>query len=581
MERKLAAIFAADAVGYSRLMSISELETYALVKADLTQIFAVEISSAGGRLIKTTGDGLLAEFPSAVGAVNCAVEAQRTVATGRTKGLDGSGLSYRIGINVGEIIAEPGDIYGDAVNVAVRLQQMAEPGAIAVSAPVRRALGHRADLYIEDLGECRVKNLGDTIRVYRIQIPRSSRHGDMVHRSSGCRPNGSAKAAVVISPFRSIGTDQTDHELADGITATLTNQLAGCRDLTVVPFASKHGHGGAIRQAEALDEPSPPCLVLEGSVHLVGKRARITVQLADIAGGRYLWAERFDLRLDDPLGLESDLAILITDRLARHAGCGTIVAPRSALVGGGEADVCAQRGHDLMIDFDPKANNRAKACFEAAIEFDPRLCGAYTGLANAYWRDAQYCWAAAPEDALRSALELARTAVALDPSDPWAHAVLAAAKLTSGLLNAAILEFHTALRIEPSHAGSLAFLSEALVAAGRPVEAIGCVEKALRFTATAPDWYHWNLGLACYASGHYDRAIAALRRIDHLTEPRRLLAASLAQNGNLDAARREATDFLATNPNFSITAWIRSQAFMNDSDAGHFEQGYRHAGLPK
>ena len=575
-QRRLAAILAADVVGYSRLMEQDEAGTLAALKARRHNVLAPLVAQHNGRVVKVMGDGVLVEFGSAVDAVQCAVELQKGF-TGANEGVpEGRHIVLRIGINLGDVIVEGSDLYGDGVNIAARLESLAEPGGIHVSASVYDQVKRKLASGFDELGPHKVKNIVEPVLVYRVRR-QSTLNGE---------PTGEeqhpltlpAKPSIAVLPFTNMSTDPEHETFADGLTEDLITDLARNPRLFVIARNSTFAYKGKSVDVRRIARELGVRYLLEGSARRAAGKVRINVQLIDAIGGGHMWAERFDRNLEDIFAVQDEVTAKIVEALA-----GRLVAPpaRNRPKNIEAYDLCV-RGRVLTATSagSPEAVREAALLLGQAIVLDPGYAEAYRWLGFNRWSAWAHC-NEPMEPNRRIAVELAEKAVALDPNDAGNHWVLGYLLAYERRWLEVNAEFAKALELDPSNADALAALTDITVMNGQAAAAIEHIEKALRLDPHPSGWYYWELGLAQYAAGQYATAVKTLRKeATYRSGSRRILAASLAQLGQLEEARREAMLFMASNPRFTIGFWAVTQPY-NDTVLAHFVEGYRKAGLPE
>ena len=568
VERRLAAILAADVVGYSRLMGQDESGTLTSLRKLRAELLDPSIGEHKGRVFKTTGDGLLVEFPSVVNAVACAVNIQRAMAA-RNAGLPEDRLiQLRIGVNLGDVIIEGEDVFGDGVNVAARLEGIAPPGGVAVSAMVRDNIGNRLDLQFEDLGEQNLKNIARPVGVYRVALgsPAASRPALALP----------GKPSIAVLPFTNMSSDPEQEYFADGLTEDLITDLSRHAGLFVIARNSSFAYKGKSMDVRRIAADLGVRYLLEGSARRAAGKVRINVQSIDAAGGAHLWAERFDRGLEDIFAVQDEVTARIVEALA-----GRLVAtpPRQRPKNIEAYDLCVRAR--LLTEVSPQASREAYHLLQRALALDPDYAEAHRLLADNLligWLH----WGEPMESCRRRAVEEAEKAVALDPGDAASRAVLAYILAYERRWAESETEFAAALDLDPNNAEAWARLSDVTALAGKPAEAIEQIGKALRLNPFPDCWYYHLLGQAQYANRQYEAAVATLRKDEtYRTMSRRFLAATLAQLGKLDEARREAQMFMLASPHFTINHWASTQPIRDKATIDHFIDGYRKAGLPE
>ena len=571
-QRRLAAILAADVVGYSRLMQADEAGTLAALKQRRKIVLEPLVNEHRGRIFKIMGDGVLVEFPSAVNAVACAIELQEKFGEANAGIPELSRILLRIGINIGDILVEGGDIYGDGVNIASRLEEIAEPGSVVISKKVHDEIDRKLALTCDDLGDQTLKNIAAPIRVYRI-ADRGSRTADA---EALPLPN---KPSIAVLPFTNMSTDAEQEFFADGLTEDLITELSKAPGLFVIArytsFAFKNKASDIRRIARELGVR----YVLEGSARRAAGRIRINAQLIDAREGGHLWAERFDRDLADVFSVQDEVVARIVEALVGKLAVSKL--PDRKLPKSMEAyDLCV-RGRFLYQRSMAEEGKEARKLFQQAIALDPEYAEAYAFLSMTHWFGWTN-WFEPVDPHRRLALESARRAVELDPNDPWAHLALAFVLEYELLRDELAAHLKAALQIDPNHADTYGLQTDLLVMEGRPLDALASVAQARRLNPHPPAWYYWLQGEAEYAARQYEGAITTLRHESTYGTPSRsILAAALAQLGRIDEASVEGRLFMADYPDFRIESFLDTQPFRLKSDREHFADGYRKAKLPE
>jgi len=542
LERRLAAILAIDIVGYGRLMGIDESGTLSAVKTYRTELLNPKIAQHRGRIVKLTGDGMLAEFSSIVNAVACADEVQREAAQRNLSVLEDKRIEFRIGIHLGDVIVEEGDIFGDGVNVAARLEALAEPGGIAVSATVKDHVGSRLDLSFEDRGEHRLKNIKEPVRVYMISPQRALPL--KVNKAALTAARKKHKQLVAVLPFTNMSGDAEQEYFSDGITEDIITDLSKVSNLYVVARNTAFTYKGKSVQVKQVASELGVDFVLEGSVRKVGQRVRITGQLIDARNGGHLWADRFDRDLTDIFAIQDEITHAIVDQLKIKL----LPEERQAIAAEPTSNVEAYtyylRGRQLSHTWTRPYLLLARRMFATAVALDPEYARAYAGMADC--ESALRDWHAG-EFTLQGILNLSAKALALDPNLAEAHASRGLALHQDGRDEEALVEFEKALALEPD-------LYEANFHYGRFLFMEGKFEGAITFFTRAaeirPDDYLSPIHLmsACRSLGleeeraHWarvciERAEEALERHPENSGPAHRGALALAHMGDAQRAK--------------------------------------------
>jgi len=492
VERRLTAIRAADVAGYSRLMGEDEEGTLAALKAHRREALDPKIAEHRGRIVKTTGDGLLAEFASVVDAVRCAVEVQREMAARNAAVAAGQRIEFRIGINVGDIIIDEGDIYGDGVNIAARLEALADPGGICLSRGARDQVRDRLDVTFEDLGEQQVKNIARPVRVYRIRPksphpnppPPASWMGEgRVGADEPPAPALPDKPSIAVLPFENMSGDPKQEYFADGMVEEIITALSRIRWLFVIARNSSFTYKGQSVDVKQVGRELGVRYVLEGSVRKGGGRVRITAQLIDASDGTHLWADRFDGTLEDVFELQDKIALsvagVIEPTLQAAEGRRSASRPTSDL----SAYDLYLRALPLFLSFAEEGILQALDLLEKAIARDPRYGPALSWAAICHMQLVGNGWAEEPQTTRRRAIELARQALQVAQNDPniLANAAFALACFGEDI-GAMIGLVDRALVLNPSYARGWYLRGIISNLAGRPDLALEYLETSLRLS---------------------------------------------------------------------------------------------------
>ncbi len=584
VERRLTAILAADVVGYSRLMGVDEEGTLAALKMLRREVADPKIKEHRGRIVHTTGDGLLGEFASVVDAVRCAVEMQREMAARNADVPAERRIDFRIGVNLGDIIIDENDIFGDGVNVAARLEALAEPGGICVSRVVRDQVRDKLAILFEDMGEQQVKNIARPVRVYRILLAeRAGVPSILPETAPRALPD---RPSIAVLPFKNVSGDPEQEYFVDGITEDIITALSKWRWFLVIARNSTFAYKGKPVGLKEVSRDLGVRYVLEGSMRRAGQRVRITSQLIDTATGTHLWAERYDRDLTDIFAVQDDItsrvAAAIEPALSR-AESQRVIAKRPEHMGAW--DYC-QRGFWHVHKGTRADGMAAYGLFEQALALDPNLADAHLGLARALI--VQWDYASVEDFApfVRQARESALQAAALDSENPQAQYVLAQTSHWAGDVGAAIAHASRAIELNANFALGHFYLGIGLSLDGRHEEALGAIETGLRLSPRDPRASTWlaNKARALYHLRRYEEAIEtalAARRIQPHAYGSLVLVASYAQLER----DQEATSALAeirTLPGGSANTvrWYLDR-YSDPVAREHMAEGLRKAGVPE
>jgi TolB-like protein/Flp pilus assembly protein TadD len=582
--RKLAALLAADVVGYSRLTGVDEERILARLRALRSDLIDPTIAVHHGRVVKRTGDGAIVEFRSAVDALRCAIEVQNAMIERNAGVPENRRIVFRIGVHVGDVVEEAdGDLMGDAVNVAARLEGICEPGAVCLSGAAYEQVRDKVNETFADLGETPLKNIARPVAVYAVktQTPVAS-----VRERSG-----PPRLSIVVLPFANIGGDASQDYFVDGVTESLTTDLSRIPGAFVIARNTAFTFKGKPVEARKLGLELGVRYALEGSMQTGGNRMRVNAQLIDTETGAHLWAERFDKPRADLFDMQDE----IISRLARSVGVELVAAEgrRADLKQPHEMDAFdfAMRGLACMNRHQSQDNlKEARVHFEAALEIDGRSVPALTGLAHSHIEEVRIYVSTNPAEQLRLAKEAISKASAIAPDDAHAHCVQGELWHVSSMPDRAMREFEFAISLDRNLAAAHAGAGFGKVLLGQAEEAEGYISEAIRLSPRDPRLDQWMglMGIADTFLGKFDQAEERLRRsagmnpnvaINHF-----FLAASLAMIGRASEASEAVTAGRRLDPNFTVS---RFRAGARSSNPVYLRQregiyeGMRKAGVPE
>jgi adenylate cyclase len=581
--RRLAAILAADVAGYSRLIGADEGGTLERLKVLRRELLDPKISEYRGRLVKTTGDGLLVEFGSVVDALRCAVEVQREMTERNAGVLSDSRIELRIGINVGDIVVEDGDIFGDGVNVAARLEGLAEPGGVCVAARVQEDAAGKLDFGFEDLGEQQLKNIARPVRAYRVvTLTRPATPGISID------PPLPDKPSIAVLPFQNMSGDPEQEYFADGIAEDVITQLSKWRSLFVIARNSSFTYKGRAVDVKTVGRELGVRYVLEGSVRKAGNRVRVTGQLIEAGTGGHLWAERYDRDLTDIFAVQDEITASVSaaifPTMERSERERAARKPTDSL----DAWECYYRGMWHFAKFEPEENERARSFFQRAINLDPQFAPAAAASALTYLNEITLFRPDRRAANLPLALDHSTRAVSIDDTDATGHSALARSLWMSGRHAESLAQAQIAVRCDPNSAAAHGALGGARLWGGFPREAIEPLHTAMRlspFDPLTPLWRHF-IARAHYWSGDYTESIAVARQLrqshPNFRQPYNTLIASLGQVGDVDEVHTVMTDGLARfGEAFRIflSLPLKELRELRSEDREHLIEGYRKGGL--
>jgi len=581
VERRLAAILAADVAGYSRLMGVDEEGTLATLKAYQSELVYPKIAEHRGRIVKTTGDGALIEFVSAVDAVRCAIDIQRAIAERNVDVSNNRRIEFRIGINIGDVIADDGgDIFGDGVNVAARLESISEPGGICVSSQVQENARGSIDIAFEDLGQQQLKNITQPVRVYRVKL-------DTTGAPEGQRPTVPNKPSIAVLPFQNMSGDPEQEYFADGVVEEIITAMSRMRWLFVIARNSSFTYKGRAVDVKQVGRALGVRYVLEGSVRRAANRVRITGQLIDASTGAHLWADRFEGDLEDIFSLQDQVTISVVGAIAPKLEQAEIERAKRKPTESLDAYDYFLRGMAALHQGTKDANNEALRLFYKAIELDPEFASAHGMAAYCYvWRKSNG-WM---EDAKREtaeAVRLAFRATELGKDDAvalcWGGFALARA---AGDLDNGLAFLDRAIAINPNLAAAWGFSGRVRVYRGEPELAIEHLARAMRLSPL--DWERFGfLGSTAFAhlfGGRYDEASTwaekAIRENPNFLPVCVIAAASNALTGRMKEAKTALERLRQIDPSLRVSNFKNSLFFRRPEDIAKLAEGLEKAGLP-
>ena len=585
VERRLAAILAADVAGYSRLMGADEEGTLAQLKALRRELADPKIKENHGRIVKTTGDGLLLEFASVVDAVRCAVEVQREMMERNADVPAGRRIEFRMGINVGDIIKDGRDIYGDGVNVAARLEGLADPGGICVSRAARDQVRDKLEVAFEDMGEQQVKNIARPVRAYRILLGEDSLSARTLSgapaKSSLALPD---KPSAAVLPFTNMSGDPEQEFCADGIAEDVITALSRYPSLFVIARNSSFTYKGRAVDVKQVGRELGVRYVLEGSLRKAGNRIRVTAQLVEAETGNHVWAERYDRDLADIFTVQDEITDAVTTAIAPAIADAelrrALRKPPESL----DAWAAYQCGLWHMSKESAEDYSLAEKLFQRAVDLDPNFAGGFSGLALAVHQQASVFQTRSLPEAQSSAEVLARHAVALDAANAEARLCLGFILRVRGDYEGALAEIERALAISPNLAGAHAERGAILIFSGRPEEGRAAVQTCIRLDPRHPtlarSLLHITIGF--YFSRQYEAAIEmakrGIRSYPEFPLIYRWLTAALGQLGRLYEAKEALEKAIAVGP-ASFEMYVRKRVpWMRPEDHAHMLEGLRKAG---
>ncbi len=583
VERRLAAILAADIAGYSRLMGADEEGTLDRIKALRRELVDLKIKEYRGRIVKTTGDGMLVEFASVVDAVRCAADIQREMAERNASIAATRRIELRMGINVGDIIIDEGDIYGDGVNVAARLEALAEPGGICVSRVVRDQVRDKLDFSFEDMGEQQVKNIARPIRTHRVMLSGGADAGRPAEPSAR---SAQQKPSIAVLPFANMSGDAEQEYFSDGITEDIITNLSRNHAFFVISRSTSFTYKGPAIDVAKVSRELGVRYVLEGSVRRASNHVRITAQLIDATSSHHLWADRYDRELADVFAVQDEIARHITGAIAPGIISAEIQQAQRKDPSQLDAWDRTMRAHWHIRRFTERDLAEARRLLDEAIALDPTNSTALADLAFARHFEAVFGWGDGPAESHAQLGAAARKAVAADESDAMAHTSLAIFDLFSGRHEEARRRLSLALDLDPNSVFARGYLGVSYGFGGDYETALPHLEQALLLSPRGPLLVIWRLckGWAALTAEHYEEAVNfAAQASEANPEFPDIYAVLASANGHLGraAAARTALDQLMHRmPNLTASDERLNRPFGRAADRERFLEGLRKAGMP-
>jgi len=576
-KRKLTAIISADVVGYSRLMDDNE-ETTIRTLTNYCEAMGNLIQQHRGRVVDTTGDNLLAEFTSAVDAVNCSIEIQRELAERNVELTYNRKMEFRIGVNIGDVVEKGDRIYGDSVNIAARVEGLAEAGGICVSGSVYDHVENKLDYEYEYMGEQRVKNISKPVRVYRV---RAKSNDDVL--DLGKKLELPDKPSIAVLPFDNMSADPDQEFFSDGLTEQIITNISKIPGLFVIARNSTFTYKGKAVKVQKVAQELGVRYVLEGSVQKAGNRVRINAQLIDARTGQHLWAESYDRVLEDIFAIQDDITIRLMEALQVKLIAGEHYGHYAGRTENINAFIKFLQGLEYFFRMTDSDNFLARKCFSEAIAMDQNYSLSYAMLAYAHLNDVFHSWSKSPLESFEQAEKTAVNAMSLDDSLDLPLIVLSQIYLFKRQHGKAIEYGERSVASNPNNALSYAMLALVLYFSGRPEEAISSLDKAFRLNPVAPFYYFHFLGHTNLIMEKFAEAIQAYKKALILNPdfifPQVCLAACYIATGNEDDARKAAVEVLKINPKFSLDAFSIASPHKDPSNTEKLINLLRKAGL--
>jgi adenylate cyclase len=577
IKRKLTAIFSADVAGYSRLMGEDEATTVKTLE-DCKEVMFSLIEQHRGRVIDSPGDNVLAEFPSVVDAVECAVKTQKELKSRNDVLPENRRMEFRIGINLGDVIQKGERIYGDGVNLAARIESLAERGGVCISRSAHEQVAHKLPLHYEDMGNHKVKNVTTPIHVYKVSMDLPSSVSKLSKE-----PESVVMPSIAVMPFINLSNDPEQEYFSNGITEEIINSLSKTPKLLVIDRGSTFAYKGKTGDLRRISRDLGVQYILTGSVRKAGDRVRVNAQLIDAGRGEHIWAERYDREIKDLFALQDEITLRITQALQIKLTEGE----QARIYGKGTDSLDAYlkwlQGQAFLIRGNKENNALARRLFEDAIRSDPDWAQSYVLLGWTYLVELLSGWSSSPQSSLEEAINLVRKSLSLDDSLPGPHGLMSQIHLYKRQHEEAIAEARKAVTLAPGFAFAYTWLGTALMYAGRSHEAINSLEKATRLNPFPPAYWMRDLGEAYRMAGRYTEAVAAFKRAIqanlHYVEAYVGLACTYALMDRLSDAEEAASEVLRIDPDFSVQDYAKLIPYKEDKDLKCVIEALSKAGL--
>ena len=576
-KRKLSAILSADVKGYSRLMQDDEEATVRTITA-YREVITNLIQGHHGRVVDAKGDNLLAEFSSVVDAVRCGGEIQKELKVKNDELPEKRRMEFRIGINLGDVIQDGDTIYGDGVNIAARLEGLADGGGICISGTAFDQVEGKTGLEFEYIGEQAVKNIKKPVRVYRVK--KESGVSDVVENREFPLP---ATPSIAVLPFTNMSGDPEQEYFSDGITEEIITWLSKTPRLFVIARHSTFVFKDKVVSIREVGQQLGVRYVLEGSVRKSGDQIRVTAQLIDVKTDQHVWADRYDRELKDVFAIQDEITMKIITALRVKLTEGEQAALRVRGTDNLDAYLKMLLAGEYFRQFSKEANILARQKYQESIALAPEYASPYAGVALTYLIEPWHGWSASPAQSLDLSMQYAQKCLALDKSFSDAHATLGLIHLLMRQWEKAIEECELAVSLNPNGADNIGIFAIALRTVGRVEEALAMLEKAIRLNPMPQDWLLHEFGSCYRLMGRYDEAIAALRRIldrnpDSLNSRLNLIA-TYVTSGKEEAARAEAVEVLRQSPDFSVERFLKDFPYKDQKILDGLKECLLKAGL--
>jgi adenylate cyclase len=583
-KRELRSILFADVAGYTRLMQNDEEATHAAI-VELVELFEKGCQEFDGEILEIRGDGIFSLFASAINSVRFADKIQDAIAEYNNNFKDNRKILFRIGIHLGDVIKDSEFHYGDNVNIAARIEGLADPGGICITGSVYQQVKNSGHFGYENLGLRQLKNIQESIEVFRITKDKNTAMRVASTRKPGIlMPNAkefqelSVRPSVVVLPFKNINGNPDFEYFSDGITEDIITNLSKFHNLFVISRSSSFAYKNKLLPAKIIGAELGVRYIADGSVQTAGNRVRISVQLVDTDKDQTLWSEHYDRMLEDIFDIQDEISAIICNATSVKISAEEKSRLKLILPNDFEAYDNVLKGQQNVFRYTKQDMRQARKLYETAAKLDPRYSRALASIAKTLNFEWLFSWADESVDTLSQALNIAKEAVLLDEGDARGHAGVGFVSLYQKQHAASINAYQRALKLNPNDADVIADLADTYSHAGRSKESLELFRKAMHLNPFYPDDYLWCLGGSYYNLKQYDDAINVVEQMNNPTEGSRILSASYAQLGKLEQARIYAQKTLEAHPNFSLDNWQKMQPDKYAEETLHFIEGLRKAG---
>ena len=576
-QAKRAAVLIADVVAFSRRMEEDEGGSADRVSRSL-QLFRGLVGDYGGQIAGAAGDAILAMFDSPDRALQFAVQVQTEFRDQSVWG-DGDPIQFRIGLNIGEVTFHDAIAYGHCINVAARLQAMAEPGGILVTGAFRAVAQAMPGLLLRSVGQPPLKNISEAIDIYAVELSGATPTKLAIRSREAPLSEHVRSPAIAVLAVTNLSGDPRNEHLCEGISEDIIASLSRFRNIMVIARHSAFLFNLHTNPTEVVQRELGVRYILAGSFRRAGERLRIAFELIDATNESVLWSDRFTVGLDELFDLQDEIAGAVASRLSIQIDLAEwrqqSPYPRDMRAYG-----LVLRGQHLILKFNKVGNWHARRLFEEALEYAPEYSRAHSALSRTHNLDWRYAWSPAPGKSLESAIVFARRAKEFDRLDARGFAELGYAKLYRRQHREAIAEYDQALALNPNDSDIIAEYADALAYVEQPQRSVELMHKAMRLNPHYPDWYLWYLADAYDTLGQSEDVIATIQRMHDPSEGQRMLAANFAHLGMMREAEAAGREVLRLHPDFKISVWRERPPYRDQAILERYVEGLRKAGLP-